>query len=1603
MIAAAATVEVSVVHALPGRIRFHLSQWPTGGGRTIEKSVRRLAGVRSVRVTRLTQNVLVCFDPSDLSEQVLRDELAAAVDCDEDVHEPVVDDEPLPPVIRERGTDAVQRARIAVRGLDRDSHLARVILRELEKYPTVRAQAMPLTGHVLVEYEPAATPLEDLVARIAELELPPLPDEKRPGHPLDPAPLTQAVVRSVGSALGLSYIALQRLRAIDGSPQAVRTAATVSAVIGLMRSFPLLREELRRICGPNTADALFSLASIVSLAAARSPLGLTVMGVEAYVLLRQVLSQRQSWQRYEDHHSTGPELYPGSVVQLQAGDRVPMRARVIQGTGTAIHRDGLPVSIGSGREVPAGAQLAGGPFTMQLSESKPFVPAPRVLSRVPKLFQMYLRYLGPATCLYAGTVAATTRSLAQTFNALLLVNPRTALGGTEAANLDASTRVTRAGVVVVGSRTDAVIQCPHLMLLDGTRILTDGLELSRVVALEEEGEGPQWLSLAAAVATAAGSPWGRAFNSTAHETAEEGSFDGKVAAAVVGGHGYSLGSLDELRRDREADRLRNRGEYVLRLCEQSGRALALISLRPKLTTGVRELVETCKTHGVRLGIVPGGDVSALQAIAHQAGMPLVVSADSKDLIDKAHRRGALVAFVSDSADAAEAFAAADLAIGIASGRRSFPARVDLLSPNLGGLAAIIEAGVRHDAAARDAVLLSAASNLFGAGWGWIARPGIEKASIPVYLGILSAVSDGLMRMAGGGHSRAALAYLIDPHPERWGLQSVDEVLQALHSGEDGLSTQEARQRRRTTLPKVRRQETLRIIWEQFRYPTTGMLAGAAGLSLVLGRSFDFAIITATIGVNVAVGTWQERQASQAAELLKRMGSATARVLRDGELKTLPATELVPGDMLLLDAGDRVAADARLITADNLQVDEAALTGEWYPITKSAENGSPDNRVVQEGSDIVVGTGRAVVVAVGKQTRMGTMAAAMELDEAEQSPLGARLSKLLWQSLPLTTAASAVVVASGLLRRRPLMPQLVIGASMALAAVPEGLPMLAGMGQGGVARRLARRNALVRRLTAVEALGRVDVACVDKTGTLTEGRLSLSLVADTQSDAPLPGELPPPLAEVLLTAAFASPHPEASGAAAHPTDVAVMQAAEAASLGERLRAHRGSEEPFDPVKGFHVTSINGKLCLKGAPETLLPRCGRLRVDGQDRPLDDAGRKHLRQRGQEYAQRGLRVLMVAEGASEQALDDPQDLTALGYLGIRDPLRATVRESVDRCHAAGVRVMMITGDHPATARSIASEAGLQVEAQSLFTGSELSELDDEQLDQRMEHAVVVARATPLDKLRIIESLQRRGHAVAMTGDGVNDAPALRLADVGVAMGRGGTEVARQAADLVLTDDDFATLVEALVEGRSFWQNMRRALGLLLGGNLGELGLIAGASVLGDASPLNAPQILIVNLITDALPALAVVLQHPEHHDLSELAREGVTSLDEALLQDVVRRALLTAGPSLIAFLIAARRGNAAQANTIAFASIVGNQLAQTLEAGQYENRLSKPVLHAVVGSTAMLGSVLLIGPLRTALGLTLPNLLSCGLIGTSAITAAALSRAIPAVGSQPTPSKL
>jgi magnesium-transporting ATPase (P-type) len=759
----------------------------------------------------------------------------------------------------------------------------------------------------------------------------------------------------------------------------------------------------------------------------------------------------------------------------------------------------------------------------------------------------------------------------------------------------------------------------------------------------------------------------------------------------------------------------------------------------------------------------------------------------------------------------------------------------------------------------------------------------------------------------------------------------------------------------------------------------------------MGALGDVVMIASVVAANAVVGVWQEGRAGAATRALHEMSASTARVLRDGHQITVPQAELVPGDVILLASGDRVPADARIISKEALEVDEAALTGESIPVVKAARAGSESARVLLEGTDVLTGTGKAVVVAVGEETRMGAIAAALAEDADGYSPLDERLGRMLVRGLPWIAAGGFIVTGAGVVWGRSPLAQLALGASVAIAAVPEGLPLLAGVAEAAVAQRLAKRQALVTRLSAVEALGRVDVACVDKTGTLTTGTLELTLVADASGAEAAPDELSPALRAVMRAAALASPSPDALDAASHPTDVAILAGARVAGLDRGLN-ERDAESRFDPARSFHATAARGRLHIKGAVEVLAARCTHARIADDDAPLDDSGRARLLERAAALAGKGLRILLVAEGPDGHSVEDPQGLIALGFVGISDPARVGASQAVRRCREAGVRVVMLTGDHPATAKAIAQRTGLPAGAERMLTGEEVEGLDDETLAQRLERATIIARSTPLQKLRIVELLRGAGHVVAMTGDGVNDAPALRLADVGVAMGRAGTEVARQAADLVLVDDEFSSLAEALVEGRSFWHNMRRALGLLLGGNAGEVGLMIAAALSGRALPLTTRQILTVNLVTDVLPAVSVAIQPPEHRNLAELSREGGAALDAPLRGDIIRRGIATAAPSFGAYALASGAVGPAAGRSVAYITIVSTQLAQTVDLGQAEGRLTPSVLGAVAGSLAVVAATLTVPPLRSFLALSSPSFPGLLIAGGASALAVALGRSLP-----------
>ncbi|MDQ3548402.1 MAG: HAD-IC family P-type ATPase [Chloroflexota bacterium] len=1543
--------------------------------------------MRSAQANPLTRNVLIRYDPAATDEEAILIGLRTLEPDQVGEH----DDQPAPPPVLLERHGETRRARIAVRGLDYDPDVARRVVEHFEQRPGVRhVTTSQLTGRVLVEYTEHEVAVPDLVADVAELELPALIGETRSAHPLDLGLATQWVTQVAGAAIGLGILAVERL--ITGPSKSTGTTgpAMVAGALSIADSFPAIRNSLRDVLGPDVTELLFGATRIINLTLARSPLGLALTGLEALRLFTEARARRASWREYEERLERSVPARPGGQVHLAAGERVPLTATILEGTGTSIGYDGLPMAAAPGLTVPASAPLHGGPFLLEFQSDGPFTPDARSADVAASVYDRYVHVSGALSLTYAALTALTTRSFAHTFSSLLLVNRRPALTGAQFAGSSASARVLRTGVTVVGTRADRSVRLPDLLLLDSPRLLTQGFEISAVLPFTESYDASELLAYATGISAASGMPWGNVFQRSGALPASDGAFDGVIATASMEDIHYSLGYAEDAGVESAISRFHRGGDYPLILRSQYvEEPLGIIALRPQLAPDVAELVHACQRHGVEVGVLASGDSIASAAISGRARVPLLIRDNVVQQIRVRQEQGARVAFVSDSARAGEAFAICDLAVGITIGNSQFPARADVLASDLSAVASIIEAGARRKTSERDSIALSVLANGIGAVWGVRARPGIESASTVVQVAALGAMADGWARSRGGERRQNLTTRIQDPQPERWGERSIEDILRSLHTTETGLTSAQAIERRRTITPVAPRSRIVSAILAQLRSPLTGILAAGAGLSLILGAPADVAMISAMIVANAAAGAWQESRADRAAEALEQMGTVTSHVLRDGQSTSLSAGDLVPGDVIQLVPGDRMSVDARLLSSQGLEVDEAALTGESFPVAKPSDGSTPASRIVLEGSDVTAGVGTAVVVAVGPDTRLGATVAALRTDDTQQSPLSTRLSLMLRQFLPIAAAGGAVVTISGMLRGTPMLQQVAIGASIAIAAVPEGLPLLAKIGEAAVARRLAVHQALVHRLSAVEALGRVDVVCTDKTGTLTEGRLRLRLVADIDQESNPSPTLPAHLRHVLLTAALAGPHPDALDAGADRTDMAVSDGAEQAGLGDDVRAERSGQLPFDSTRSFHASVAQNHLCVEGAVEVLAPRCDRIIRDGREVALDERGRSELLGRAQRLSERGLRVLMVAQGQFDAPANDPQELVALGFVGISDPLRPEVPLAVRRCHEAGVKVIMLTGDHPATARAIAHEAGLPSGVQQILTGAEIAAFDNTELDRRLAEATIIARATPLDKVRIVEGLQRLGHTVAMTGDGINDAPALRLADVGVAMGRGGTEVARQAADVVLADDNFATLVETFVEGRSFWRNIRRALGLLLGGNLGELGLQVGASILGLASPLSSRQILTVNLITDVLPALAVALQQPAHHNLAGLAREGASALDAPLRKDIFGRATATGMPTLVAYLLALRSSGLPIARTVAFVSIVTTQLAQTLDVGWSEGGLSRSILGAVASATGLLVATLMLSPLRTFLGLAMPTPVGLGLVAGATIAAVFIGR--------------
>jgi Ca2+-transporting ATPase len=682
---------------------------------------------------------------------------------------------------------------------------------------------------------------------------------------------------------------------------------------------------------------------------------------------------------------------------------------------------------------------------------------------------------------------------------------------------------------------------------------------------------------------------------------------------------------------------------------------------------------------------------------------------------------------------------------------------------------------------------------------------------------------------------------------------------------------------------------------QFASPVIWLLLGACVVSAALGEAADAIAIGTIVVLNALVGVVQEYRAERALLALRSMTAPRARVVRDGHAVLVPASAVVPGDVLLLEAGDIVAADGRLLQAHALAANEAPLTGESEPAHKSAQPVAPGTALAERsdsvftGTSIAVGTGRAEVVATGMNTELGKIADLLATAESGPTPLQQRLARLSRMLLQLCLGIISVVAALGLLHGLRFFDVFLSAVSLAVAAVPEGLPAIVTIALAIGVQRIAARHVLVRRLAAVETLGCATVICTDKTGTLTTGVMTVRELWGEDHGALIDA------AAACCDAELA--HDEQSGTG-DPTELAILM--EAVKRGvrraeiERARP-RSAVAPFDAErKRMSILRADGMLYVKGAVETLLPRC-------------DSGTDGAHDANARLAARGLRVLAVAIGRGREETG----LRLLGLIGIADPPRREAIEAVAAARRAGIQTVMITGDHPATAQAIARELEIVV------PGTAAEE-------------VVHARATPEQKLSIVRAWKKRGAVVAMTGDGVNDAPALREASVGICMGKTGTEVTREASDMVLTDDNFASIVAAVREGRGIFDNIRKALVYLLSGNAGELMVMLIASAIGLPLPLLPLHLLWINLVTDGLPALALVMEPTDPDTMQRPPRppeEPMLGRGEWI--NVAATGALQTAATLGVFAWALASRNVTDARSMAFSVIVFAELFRSFAA--------------------------------------------------------------------------
>ena len=779
----------------------------------------------------------------------------------------------------------------------------------------------------------------------------------------------------------------------------------------------------------------------------------------------------------------------------------------------------------------------------------------------------------------------------------------------------------------------------------------------------------------------------------------------------------------------------------------------------------------------------------------------------------------------------------------------------------------------------------------------------------------------------------------------WYRESAENVLRDMGSSRSGLTQQQAEAVRKKAGENVLQEGTGKKAWqvflEQFQDLLVIILIAAAGISMVSDNVESAVVIFAVILMNAVLGTVQHEKARKSLDSLKSLSSPSAKVIRNGQTLEIPSAQVVPGDLIALEAGDLAVADGRLLECHNLQVNESSLTGESLAVEKQAEAMETEGAVplgdqfnmIFSGSLIIQGRAVMVATATGMHTEIGKIAALMNATGEKKTPLQISLDRFSGHLAAVIMGICALVFALRLYRKMPVLDSLMFAVALAVAAIPEALGSIVTIVQAMGTQRMARENAIIKDLKAVESLGCVSVICSDKTGTLTQNKMTVEEVfADGELMAPGQISMYQKAGRYLVYGFTLANDARLQGeeGIGDPTELALLEmAVRAGADSEELRREmpRLEELPFDSERKLmstvHMCDGQRVLFTKGAMDVILDRTGELMTKNGAIPMTPAWRQRLQEQNRAWSEKGLRVLAVAYRPLEEmeccSLEAENGYVFLGMAAMMDPPRIESRPAVLSARRAGIRPVMITGDHKITAMAIAGKIGIMEEGDLALTGPELDAMKEEELDEKLENISVYARVSPEHKIRIVDAWQRKGCIVAMTGDGVNDAPALKKADIGVAMGITGTEVSKDAAAMILTDDNFATIIKAVANGRNVYRNIRHAVQFLLSGNMAGIFSVLYTSLFDLPMPFAPVHLLFINLLTDSLPAIAIGMEPQEDGLLRQPPRDPKEGI---LTREFLLRILLQGGLialcTMTAFHLGLETGGAGTASTMAFAAL-------------------------------------------------------------------------------------